>query len=118
MHTEITFLSHAIIPSAKDGVSIQKVRLLNKLSIAHSFSNKIGLGYSIGYDYLREIMNFTYSVAIGFSLGESFGAYIESYGVYAEQDFFESCFDTNLTYLTNYNFQLDLSYGLGLNNDR
>lgn len=118
IHPEITFLSHVIIPSAKDGLSIQKVRLLNKLSIAHNFSNKIGLGYSIGYDYLREIMNFTYSVAIGFSLGENFGAYIEPYGVYAEQGFFESCSDTNLTYFTSYNFQLDLSYGLGLNNDR
>ena len=75
IHPEITFLSHVIIQSAKDGLSIQKVRLLNKLSSAHKFSNKIGLGYSIGYDYLREIMNFTYSVAIGFSLGENFGAY-------------------------------------------
>ena len=109
INTEITFLSHAIIPSTKNGVSIQKVRLLNKLSITHSFSNKIGLGYSIGYDYVREIMNFTYSVALGFSLGENFSAYIELYGVYAEQGFFESCFDTNLTYLTSDNFQLDLS---------
>jgi hypothetical protein len=117
VNTEIAFLSHAIIPTAKDGLSNEKVGTINKLSIGHELTDKIGLGYNVGYDYVSEIHSFTYSLAMGFALGENFGAYIEQYGVYAEQGFFESYFDAGLTYLTSDNFQLDVSYGVGLNND-
>lgn len=117
VNTEIAFLSHAVIPTAKHELSNQKVGAINKLSIGHELSDKIGLDYNVGYDYVRKIHNFTYSVALGFALGENFGAYLEPYGVYAEQGFFESYFDAGLTYLTSDNFQLDVSYGVGLNND-
>lgn len=117
VNTEIAFLSHAIIPTAKDGLSNEEIGAINKLSIAHQLSEKIGLGYNVGYDYIGEIHNFTYSAALGFALGGNFGAYIEPYGVYGEQGFFESYFDAGITYLTSDNFQLDASYGVGLNND-
>jgi len=117
VNTEIAFLSHAIIPTAKNQLSNDKMGVINKLSIAHNLSEKIGLGYNVGYDYVGQIHSFTYSVALGFSFTDNFGGYIESYGVYAEQGFYESYFDAGLTYLLKDNFQLDISYGLGLNND-
>ena len=117
VNTEIAFLSHAIIPTAQDALSNKKMGTINKLSIAHQLSDNIGLGYNVGYDYVGETHNLTYSVALGFSLGDNLGAYIEPYGVYGEQGFFESYFDAGFTYLTSDNFQLDISYGLGLNND-
>lgn len=117
VNTEIAFLSHAIIPTAKGALSNDKMGTINKLSIAHELSDRIGLGYNVGYDYVGETHNLTYSVALGFSLSDKVGAYIEPYGVYSEQGFYQGYFDAGFTYLTNDNFQLDVSYGLGLNND-
>lgn len=117
VNTEIAFLSHAIIPTAKDELSNDKMGVINKLSIAHQLSERLGLGYNIGYDYVGQTHAFTYSAALGFGITNNFGAYIEPYGVYAEQGFFESYFDFGFTYLTSDNFQLDASYGFGTNND-
>ena len=117
INTEIAFLSHAIIPTAKDDLSNGKMGVINKLSISHSLTEKIGLGYNIGYDYVSQIHSFTYSAVLGLSITDTFGGYIEPYGVYGEQGFFESYFDAGFTYLTSDNFQLDVSYGFGMNND-
>ncbi|MBV1888575.1 MAG: transporter [Urechidicola sp.] len=117
VNTEIAFLSHAIIPTAKDELTNDKMGVINKLSIAHELSERFGLGYNIGYDYVGQTHAFTYSVALGIGITDNFGAYIEPYGVYAEQGFYESNFDFGLTYLTSDNFQLDASYGFGTNND-
>ena len=116
-YTEIAFLSHAIIPTAKDELSNNKMGTINKLSISHSLSNNVGLGYNIGYNYVGQIHSFTYSAALGVSFTNKFGGYIEPYGVYGEQGFFESYFDAGLTYLLSDDFQVDASYGSGLNND-
>ena len=117
INTEIAFISHAVIPIAKDELSNGKMGVVNKLSISHSLSEKFGLGYNIGYDYVGQMHSFTYSAALGFSFTDNFGGYIEPYGVYSEQGFYEGNIDAGLTYLLNDNFQLDVSYGLGLNND-
>lgn len=117
LSTKIAFLSHVIIPTAKDELSNNKMGTINKLSISHSLSDRLGLGYNVGYNYVGQIHSFTYSAALGFSFTDNFGGYIEPYGVYGEQGFFESYFDAGLTYLLSDNFQVDASYGLGLNND-
>lgn len=117
VNTEIAFLSHAIIPTANEELSNDKMGTINKLSISHNLSDKISFGYNIGYDYKSQIHSFTYSAALGFSLGQQLGGYIEPYGAYGEQGFYESYLDAGLTYLMTDNFQLDTSYGVGLNND-
>lgn len=117
INTEIAFLSHVIIPTAKENLTSDQVGVVNKLSISHSISDKIGLGYNIGYDYAGKQSSLTYSAALGFQLSNSVGFYIEPYGEWGESNNFESNFDVGFTYLVNDNFQLDASYGVGLNND-
>jgi hypothetical protein len=117
VNTEIAFLSHAIIPTAKDELSNNSLGTINKLSISHVISDQIGIGYNVGYDYINKTSAFTYSVAIGFALAEKFGVYIEPYGALAEGNQFESNFDAGFTYLAKNNLQFDISYGTGLNND-
>lgn len=117
VNTQIAFLSHAIIPTAKDELSNEKIGTINKLSISHGLSESIRLGYNIGYSYVNQIHNLTYSAALCFALGENLGFYLEPYGVYGERGFFQSYFDGGITYLASNNFQLDVSYGAGLNND-
>lgn len=63
------------------------------------------------------LSSFTYSTALGFSISKKLGGYIEPFGAFHEGGFYESFFDTGLTYLIRDNFQLDVSYGFGLNND-
>jgi len=113
---EMAFLSHLIIPTAKKELTSNAFGVINKLAISHKISNKIGLGYNIGYDFIENINALTYSVALGIALSDSVGFYIEHYGTWAEQNQFESNFDGGFTYLLNSNLQLDISYGFGINN--
>ncbi len=117
LNTEIAFLSHVIIPTAKENLTSNHIGIVNKLSISHAISDKIGLGYNIGYDYVGRQSSLTYSLALGFQLSNSLGFYIEPYGEWGESNNYESNFDVGFYYLVNDNFQLDASYGVGLNND-
>ena len=115
VNTEIAFLSHLIIPTAKSDLTTGNIGVINKLAISHSISDKVGLGYNIGYDLVDEKSSFTYSLVLGISLSEVVGFYVEPYGNWAEQNQFESNLDTGLTFLVNPNFQMDVSYGIGIN---
>lgn len=110
VNTEIAFLSHAIIPTANDELSNKKLGTINKLSISHTISESISVGYNVGYDYIDHLSSFTYSAVLGFAFSKSFGAFFE-------RGFFESNFDIGITFLMNPKFQLDVSYGTGINND-
>ncbi|NOR29201.1 MAG: hypothetical protein GQ540_11805 [Lutibacter sp.] len=114
---EIAFLSHLILPTAKTNLTTSNFGVINKLAISHVISNKIGLGYNIGYDLIEKQSALTYSLAFGIALSETIGFYIEPYGSWGESNIFENNFDIGFTYLLNNNFQLDVSYGKGLNND-
>lgn len=117
VNTEIAFLSHLIIPSAKTGITTDNFGVINKLSVSHSLSDIVGIGYNIGYDLVEKQSALTYSVALGISFSDKVGFYVEPYGSWAEQNDFESNFDLGITYLVRPNLQLDVSYGTGINND-
>ena len=116
VNTEIAFLSHLILPTAKREITNDKVGTINKLSISHALSEKIGIGYNVGYDYFGTGSgNLTYSVALGISLSDKVGFYVEPYGALTEFESHLASFDTGFTYLVKDNLQLDISYGTGLN---
>tara|TARA_R110002073_G_scaffold56835_9_gene144464 strand:- start:20223 stop:20993 length:771 start_codon:yes stop_codon:yes gene_type:complete len=118
INTEIAVLSHIIVPAAKDDLSINKFGVINKLAISHELSNTIALGYNIGYDYYGTGKgNLTYSLSFGFGITDKIGFYLEPYGSIKEFDNHESNFDTGVTYLINNNFQIDASYGTGINHN-
>ena len=117
MNTEIAFLSHLVIPVSGNYLESDKVGVINKLAISHVISNSINVGYNIGYDYLASTSFLTYSLAVGVGISEMIGLYVEPFGIWGESNIFESNFDVGFTFLLNPNFQLDTSYGLGLNNN-
>jgi len=117
INTEIAFLSHLILPIANDELSNGNLGTINKLSISHNLSKIFSLGYNVGYDYVNNLNSLTYSAALGFSISKKLGGYLEPFGIYSEGGSYKSFFDIGLTYLILENFQLDISYGLGLNND-
>lgn len=118
VNTEIAFLTHIILPTGSDALTIDKFGTINKLSIAHELNEKSGIGYNIGYNnYGIGKGDFTYSIALGYSLTDKFGLYVEPFGEFVEFDEHIASFDAGFTYLAQENLQLDISYGLGLNHD-
>ena len=86
--TEIAFLSHLIIPTAKNAMTLDEIGSINKLSIAHDIGDVFGLGYNIGYDYFGVGSgNLTYSLALGLSLSDKVSFYLEPYGALEELDY-------------------------------
>ena len=99
-------------------MTIDDYGTINKLSISHVITDDIGVGYNLGYN------NFgvgdgdaTYSLAIGVGITDKVGVYFEPYGEFIEFDEHISNFDAGFTFLLRDNFQLDYSFGVGLNND-
>ena len=118
VNTEIAVLSHLIIPTAGSDITIDKLGTINKLSISHSLTDRLGIGYNMGYDYYGTGSgNGTYSIALGYAISDVIGVYAEPYGTLVEFDTHEANFDAGFTYLMQPNFQWDLSAGTGLNND-
>ncbi len=116
VNTEIAFLSHVILPTGSKGLTNDKLGTINKLSISHGLNDTMGLGYNVGYDYFGQGKgDLTYSIALGISVTEAFGIYIEPYGALLDFDTYESNFDAGITCLLNNQAQLDFSFGTGLN---
>ena len=114
--TEIAFISHLVVPTASNKLSNGKIGTKNKLSVSHSISELFGVGYNIGYDYFgTDRGDFTYSFALCFAMTNTLGIYIEPYGSVLNFDLHEANFDSGITCLIKDNFQLDLSYGIGIN---
>ena len=116
VNTEIAFLSHLILPTGSEGLTNDSYGTINKLSISHALSDALNLGYNLGYDYFGSGKgNLTYTVALGISITDTFGIYIEPYGSLNEFETYESSFDAGIAYLLKDNMQLDFSFGTGIN---
>ncbi len=117
INNEISFLSTIIIPSASNDLSLNSFGISNRMIFSHTLSSKTGLGYNLGYDYLGSGKgNLTYTLAIGTSLTEKLGFFMEPFGEIIDLNNFILNFDSGFTYLLKENFQLDCSYGMGINN--
>ena len=116
INTEIAFLSHLILPTGSKGLTNDSFGTINKLSISHVLSDVMSIGYNVGYDYFGTGKgNLTYSVALGVSITDRFGLYIEPYGNLVEFETHEASFDAGIVYLVKDNVQLDFSFGTGIN---
>jgi len=114
--TEIAFLTHLIIPTGSKGLTNNIYGTINKLSISHQINENIGIGYNLGYNYYdSEKGDLTYSLALGIGINDKAAIYIEPYGDIAELEKHIASFDAGFTYLLQDNFQLDFSFGTGVN---
>ncbi len=114
--TQMAILSHLSVPSGSGEVRSDNYGTINRLSVSHSLTDKLGLGYNLGYSYFGEGSgNLLYTCALGIGVNSKTTIYIEPYGTWVDFDQWEASFDTGFTYLVNPNFQLDFSLGTGLN---
>ncbi|HKM93858.1 MAG TPA: transporter [Prolixibacteraceae bacterium] len=116
INTEIAFLTHLIVPVGSNNLTIGQLGVVNIVAFSHQLNAFMELGYNLGYNYFGAGNgDFTYSSALGISITDKIGTYIEIYGELLEINNFVANFDSGITYLIKPNFQLDLSFGLGLN---
>jgi hypothetical protein len=116
VNTEIALLSHLIIPTGSSKLSLGHYGTINKLCISHVITESVGIGYNVGYNYsgLGD-GDITYSLAIGFSITDKVGLYMEAYGELADLQHHISNFDAGFTYLMQDHIQADFSFGTGVN---
>lgn len=113
-NAEIALLSHFVFPTGTQELTAGVVGMINKLCMSYDLSDNVGLGYNVGLSYLGEDIDLTYTLALGTSVNDKVGIYIEPYGQVTEFEEFVLNFDTGFTYLANDNLQLDFSFGTGV----
>lgn len=113
---EIAFLSHLVIPTGSKELTNDKFGTVNKLAISHGLGESAGIGYNLGYNYFGSGNgDLTYSLVLGIGITDKMAIYLEPYGEIAEFENHISNMDAGITYLIKDNFQLDFSFGTGIN---
>ncbi len=90
-----------------------------RFAFSHALSEHFSLGYNLGAEWNGEtaIPSYFYSFVLGYGINDKFGAFLEAYGLIPEEGYSEHLLDTGLTYLLHPNLQIDISGGIGLNNN-
>ncbi len=90
-----------------------------RLTLQHTITKKISLGYNIGMEWerLSEAPAYVYSIATGFNLGEKWYAYAEAFGALVQNEQPCNNLDAGIAYYVNDNLKLDISAGVGVNDN-
>ena len=113
---EIALLSHIIIPTGSKEVSSNTTGSINKLCVSHRSNTNIGIAYNLGYNYFGGRKgDLTYSFVLGSRINDKASVYLEPYGEFIEFEDNVININSGITYLLKDNFQLDFSFGTGIN---
>ena len=87
-----------------------------RLSISHTLSDRISMGYNLGAEWDGETPTpgYFYSIALGIGISDKVGLFAESFGLLGANDKEEHLLDAGVTYLLLPNLQVDISGGIGL----
>jgi hypothetical protein len=125
---QLALLVDAVLPTGDRGLRTERIDPQVRLAGSHTLSERFGLGWNVGVTALsREddtgeqhtdgIGRYSVSGAIGF--GDRWGTFVELFGFIplSGPDSSVHSFDAGFTFLTSDNVQLDLSGGVGLNDN-
>ena len=113
---EIALLSHIIIPTGSKEVSSNTTGSINKLCVSHRSNTNISIAYNLGYNYFGSGKgDLTYSFVLGSRINDKASVYFEPYGEFIEFEDNVININSGITYLLKNNFQLDFSFGTGIN---
>lgn len=114
---ELALLCHVIIPTGSKEITFNTTGFINKICVSHKSNTNINIGYNLGYNYFGSGQgDLTYSFVLGLRINNKASVYFEPYGEVI--DFEDNLININsgVTYLLKDNFQLDFSFGTGINN--
>ncbi len=115
-YLNLGLLVHAFLPVGKDAFKPEKVDPQLITAISKSLSESLTLSGNLGgsYSSTTEEMIYLYSAALGISLTELLGSFVEIYGNITPTTAPSHNFDAGFTYLLSNDFQLDFSTGIGI----
>ena len=114
LQPEIAFIGHLFLSfTAGEDYKPENTGADFRFSLSHTLSEKSSLGYNIGAQWGDDSpeVGYIYTLAYGYSITNTFGAYAEVYGDIPENNQANHYWDAGLTYLINPNLQLDATLG-------
>ena len=112
-----SLLFHVAIPGlASKSLRADKLAPNFRLSMQHTFSKLMGLGYNLGADWdgFSNTTTWAYTISPGFNLGEKWYSYIEAFGFIAKDEPAQHNIDGGVAYYINDNTKVDISSGFGI----
>jgi len=91
-----------------------------RLSLEHTLSKNWTFAYNFGAAWNGDssTISYVYTSALGYSITDKLGCFLEIYGNFPESDRANHLLDGGFTYLVSNTIQLDLSGGTGLNTNQ
>ncbi len=117
---EIAFLGGLVLPfTANEDFKPEYTAANIRFAFAHTLSDRLSIGYNLGAEWDGEsaVPGYFYSLALGIGITDKIGMFAESYGLITEEGEAEHLVDAGITYLLLPNLQLDISGGLGMNEE-
>jgi hypothetical protein len=124
----VALLGEVLLPTAAEGLGPTRADPAVRLALAHELGEVVSLGYNVGVAWLSErretgesrtLSQGLYTLSLGFALGRRVGAFAEAFGTVplSETSVAAHLLDGGFTLLVLPNLQLDLSAGVGLDDD-
>lgn len=115
--SQMAFLGGISIPMGQSDFSNQYVDPSFRLLVAHSLGERLSLGYNVGIEDIRTNLKTPYTIALGVSVSNRFGAFIESFGAFGLTEGLGAShsLDGGFTFLASDALQFDVNVGVGLN---
>jgi hypothetical protein len=87
-----------------------------RFTMQNSITDNIGLGYNLGaeWDGFTSIPTWIYTFAPGFTLGEKWYAYLETFGFIRKGERPQHNFDAGIAYYISNDVKVDVSGGIGI----
>jgi hypothetical protein len=117
---EIAFLGGLVLPfTAQEEFKAPYSAPVMRFAFSHTLSERFSLGYNLGAEWYGEtaVPDYFYSIVLGIALTDKTGTFIESFGLIPEEGRENYLLDGGFTFLVLPNFQLDVSGGVGINDE-
>ncbi|WP_210465178.1 transporter [Rufibacter roseolus] len=113
---EISLLGHLTLPSGSSEFRPTYVAPDFRLSLSHTLTNSLCLGYNLGYHWDGGTPEGTgiYTLSLAADISERSGAYVEVFGDKPEKGSWCHSADAGFTFSPRYNIQLDVSMAVGI----
>lgn len=115
--TQMGLLAHLRVPSGTPGLSTSGTSLETRFLVSHQMG-AVGLGSNLAWvAHSGRDSDLLYTLSLAVSLSAKVGVFIEPYGEYTGLEDWQQNFNAGFTYLINPQWQFDMSFGTGLNQE-
>ncbi len=113
---QAAFIGHINLRSGSKGYAPSYTAADFRFTFAHTLSDKFSLNYNLGAEWNGETpeASFLYTLALGYSITDKAGLFVEGYSFFPEDSKADNRFDAGFTYKFSPIVQWDFSGGVGL----